>query len=74
MPKRVANCRGRTTARFGRVYIGWKKYKMLSTLEKQQKRDDAGKLDEIAKQKLAHYAAKVKKLIPKQFLRRYQIR
>ena len=74
MSKRVANCRGRGTARFGRVYIGWKKHKMLSTLEKQQKRDDAGDLEEVAKQKLAHYAAKVKKLIPKQFLRRYQIR
>ena len=74
MSKRVANCRGNSTARFGRLRIGWKKHKMLSTLEKQQKRDDAGDLEEVAKQKLAHYAAKVKKLIPKQFLRRYQIR
>ncbi len=74
MSKRVANCRGRTTSRFGKVWIGWKKHRMLSTLEKTYERDEAGKLDEVAKQKLAHYAAKVKKLIPKQFLRRYQIR
>lgn len=61
-------------ARFGRVRIGWKKHNMLLALERQQKRNDEDKLDEIAKQKLAYYAAKVKKLIPKQFLRRYQIR
>ena len=74
MSKRVANCRGKTTARFGKVWIGWKKHRMLSALEKGYERDEAGKLDEIAKQKLAHYATKVKRLIPKQFLRRYQIR
>ena len=73
MSKRVANTKD-DTARFGRVRIGWKKHRMLSTLEKQLERDNEGKLDEMAKAKLAHYAAKVKAIIPKQFLRRYQIR
>lgn len=61
-------------ARFGKVHIGWKKHNMLLSLERAQKQDDEGKLDEKAKQKLAHYTKRVKTIIPKQFLRRYQIR
>lgn len=73
MSKRIANTKDKT-ARFGRVRIGWRKHRMLSSLEKQQEQEYQDKLDDKARQKFAFFARRVKTMIPKKFLRRYQIR
>ena len=72
MPKRLANCRGFTTARFGRIRIGYWKSRMLSQVEKMDELDRMGELDDTAKQKFAELKVRVKQVIPKVFLRRHQ--
>ena len=47
---------------------------MLSLLEKQEEQFRMGKLDEAAKEAFDNFKVKVKKILPKHFLRRAQAR
>ena len=72
MPKRLANCRGRTTARFGRVRIGWKKLKMLQQWGNLQKEFEAGDMDEKATSMFQDFKHRVRQIVSKKLLRRTQ--
>ena len=71
MSKRVANTKERT-ARNGRIRIGWRKRRMLTMLDKQEEQARMGKLDDEAKEKFEAFKKQVRRLIPKQILRRAQ--
>lgn len=71
MSKRVANTRA-TTARNGRVRIGWRKKRMLTILENQQEQLALGKLDDAAKAAFDTFKNKARQILPKKFLRRVQ--
>jgi len=57
MPKRLANCKGFGNARFGRVRIGWRKQKMLSELEKINKAELEGSVEEEMQQRFNDFKA-----------------
>ena len=74
MSKRIANCRGKTTARFGRIRIGHWKRRMLEQMDTLAEADAMGKLEAEAKEKLENLKTRVKAIIPKKVLRRHQSR
>ena len=61
MSKRISNSKGRTAARFGRVRIGWKKKKILTELEKIDKAEREGGLEEDMLVKFNEYKQRAKK-------------
>lgn len=72
MSKRVANSKSKTKARNGRIRLGIHKKRMLNQLEELEKAERMQELDDEAKMKLQNFKAAVRKIIPKQFLRRQQ--
>jgi len=72
MPKRLANCRGRKNARFGRIRIGWKKMKMLQQWGKLQKAYETGDMDEKAESMFQDFKHRVKQVVSKKLIHRHQ--
>jgi hypothetical protein len=78
MSKRICNKKGRVGARFGRVRIGWKKKRILSELEKINKAEQEGNLEEKVQEgfnTFKDYAkTQLKRFYPKDMMRRHQAR
>jgi len=72
MSKRVANCRGRTTSRFGRVRYGFHVNKARRQLEELEDLEKEGILTEEQKEKFRKYKDRAMQIFPKALLRRHQ--
>lgn len=71
MSKRIANCKGRGNARFGRVRYGWKTLRAAEQYEKLNKML-SGDLEDAIRAKYQDVKATLGRFIPKKLLRRHQ--
>lgn len=74
MSKRVANCRGRSTARFGRVRYGWRCKKAATDLAAIDDKLSLQEMEDDVREKFEELRTKLKSFIPKKLLRRTQKR
>jgi hypothetical protein len=74
MSKRVANCRSRKTARFGRVRYGWRVVKAATDLQSVNDKLEQQEMDGDMRQKFEEVKSKLRSFIPKRLLRRTQRR
>ena len=74
MSKRIANCRGRKTVRFGRIRYGWRVMRAATDLEKVNERLQEQDLDEKLRLKYENFKQAATRILPKKLLQRHQDR